>query len=460
MTLLPQSIAPRLIAFILAAITLSQSFSLWDALMTGHRAHAGVAHSQIFEQVEATLRLLNTLPAPSWDDTVDHLSLANLCYSLTPQPIVTPDRAEARTERLTERLHNLLGRHSAGEPRLRLLDQPDDRCVPYRAVSGRPSVGQPDHHHHDMGGLLISVPLSDGRWLNADARMVIPGVWETIPILSLFSMAVATVVAVLGVVGYETRDLRRLAAAVEQLGRGQTVPRLAEAGPRDVASLIRAFNTMQDRLTRFIQDRTRLLAAISHDLRTPLTSLRLRAELLDDGEAAEQIIATVDEMAIIVRSTLEFASSDAVVEPSRVVELTSLVDSLVQDMAAIGMDVHFEESPRINMECRPIAIRRAVRNLVENAVRYGERAQLRCRRVDAVALIEIDDNGPGIPEDRLTEVVKPFTRLENSRNAGTGGIGLGLAIASDIVAAHGGTLDLTNTPSGLRASLRLPLPHG
>jgi signal transduction histidine kinase len=273
-------------------------------------------------------------------------------------------------------------------------------------------------------------------------------------------MTAAIILIVVWVVSHETRSLRRLAAAVEQLGRGQSAPGVPETGPSEVVALIHAFNTMQDRLTRFIHDRTRLLAAISHDLRTPLTSLRLKAELLDDSDVAEQMISTIEEMGAIVQSTLDFARADAAAEPSRNIDMTSLVDSLVEDMAALGMDVVFEDSPRIDVECRPTAIRRAVRNLIENAIRYGVRARVRCRQSGRSVFVEIDDEGPGIPEEDLVQVLKPFVRLDASRNAATGGVGLGLAISSDIVAAHGGDLVLTNLQSGLRATLRIPLPQG
>jgi len=456
MRLLPRRIFPRLVLPLLLAIMLSQAVGLSETLRGEHRLNRTLAHSQIFEQIEATLRLLEATPRERWAETVEHLSLSDLCFAIDPAAQI--EAGGDSDPQMRQRLANLLRLYAAGPPRLARLAPHDTLCQSYAPVSGHPHAGKPDHSH-DFSGLAIAVPLKDGRWLNARARLVLPPVWEPSTLISLLVLAGGTILGVFLVVSHETRSLRRLAAAVEQLGRGQPVPRVPESGPSEVVALIRAFNTMQDRLTRFIQDRTRLLAAISHDLRTPLTSLRLKAELLDDPELGEQMIATIEEMTAIVQSSLDFARSDATVEESREIDLTSLADSLVEDMAELGLDVRFAESPRLPLQGRPSALRRALRNLIENAVRYGRHAEVRCWREGACAMVAVADNGPGIPEADLAEVIKPFVRLENSRNRATGGVGLGLAIANDIIVAHGGTLTLRNrAPQGLEALIALPLP--
>ncbi|MEO0035607.1 MAG: osmolarity sensor protein EnvZ [Pseudomonadota bacterium] len=456
MRLLPRRIFPRLVLPLLLALGLSQAVWLCEAFQGQHRLKRGLVHSQVFEQIEATLRLLAAIPAERWDQTVEYLSLSDLCYAIGSGPAVA-DAAEA-DPLLADRLASLLRLYAAGPPRLAMLAAGSRPCAAYEAVSGSPHAGPADHSH-DFGALAIAVPLADGRWLNAHARLVLPPVWERPTVISLLVLAGVTIGGVFLLVSHETRSLRRLAAAVERLGRGETVPRVPEEGPSEVVALIRAFNVMQDRLTRFIQDRTRLLGAISHDLRTPLTSLRLKAELLDDPELAGQMTATLAEMETIVRSSLDFARNDATSEPSREIDLTALVDSLVEDMAELGQEVAFADSPRLTLPARPTALRRALRNLIENAVRYGHRARVGCRRADGAALVEIADDGPGIPDDQVAEVVKPFVRLESSRNRATGGVGLGLAIAADIVAAHGGSLTLRNrAEGGLTATVSLPLP--
>jgi signal transduction histidine kinase len=214
---------------------------------------------------------------------------------------------------------------------------------------------------------------------------------------------------------------------------------------------------MQERLRRFVGDRTRMLAAIGHDLRTPITSLKLRAELLDDEEARTKMLATLDEMQRMSEATLAFARDDAATEPTRVVDLAALLDSIADDLAEMGKPVTFIESPRLPYPCRPTALKRAVANLVENAIQYGERARVSLESRSVGPVIVVDDDGPGIPEERLDDVFKPFVRLEESRNRATGGAGLGLSIARSIVLSHGGDLVLANRKGGgLRAEIRLP----
>ena len=215
---------------------------------------------------------------------------------------------------------------------------------------------------------------------------------------------------------------------------------------------------MQERLSRFIADRTRLLAALGHDLRTPITSLRLRAELLDDEEAKQRIVETLDEMQRMVESTLAFAREEAQAEPVRETDLAALVEGTVEDLSELGLEVRLVASEPVVARIRSAAVRRALRNLIENAVRYGKRARVGLVREGEEAVVRVDDDGPGIPVDKLEEVFEPFVRLDPSRSSETGGVGLGLAIARGIARAHGGEVSLVNRPEGgLRACLRLPL---
>jgi signal transduction histidine kinase len=232
---------------------------------------------------------------------------------------------------------------------------------------------------------------------------------------------------------------------------------LPERGPEEVRRTTAAFNAMQERLHRFIDDRTRLLAAISHDLRTPITTLRLRAEFVEDEETRARILATLDEMQRMVEATLAFASEQASRDATRTVDLVGLVESVVGELVDLGADVQLEPSGRLPYPCRPTALTRALRNLVENAVRYGERARVRVVSDAAGVAIVVEDDGPGIAQDQIEAAFAPFVRLEGSRSPDTGGIGLGLAIARTIARAHGGDVTLANrTGGGLAATLSLP----
>jgi signal transduction histidine kinase len=254
-----------------------------------------------------------------------------------------------------------------------------------------------------------------------------------------------------------TRAMADLAAAAERLGRGETVPPVPERGPKDVRQTTRAFNRMHGRLQRFVQDRTRMLAAISHDLRTPLTSLRLRAEFVDDNDTRTKILETLDEMERMTEATLAFAREEARREDTRTVDLAALVESLCEDLCDLGMEVTYSGPPSLLYPCRSVSLKRALRNLIENAVTYGRRALVTLAPADHEVQIAIDDDGPGIPEADFERAFAPFVRLEESRSQETGGIGLGMAIARSIVRGHGGDITLANRASGgLRVTLHLP----
>jgi signal transduction histidine kinase len=273
-------------------------------------------------------------------------------------------------------------------------------------------------------------------------------------LLSSLAVAVVAIIAV----QTQTRSLRALADASDRFGRGETVAALVAAGPSEVAAVTRAFNTMQERLSLFIRDRLKLLAGISHDLRTPLTTLRLKAEFVEDEKVREGIIATVDELTVIAEATLAFTRAEATTEATEAVDLHCLVGEVTEAFRLTDADVVVAPFPPLIYACRPVALKRSLRNLIENAVRYGGNARVSAVTHQGAATIAVDDDGPGVPLDRIEDAFQPFVRLEPSRSTETGGIGLGLAIARSIVKAHGGTLTLANRPEGgLRAEIRLPL---
>jgi len=248
-----------------------------------------------------------------------------------------------------------------------------------------------------------------------------------------------------------------LAAAVRGFGVNPQAPPIAESGPRELRQVIRTFNEMQAQIQKFVSYRTMMLAAISHDLRTPLTLLRLRAENVENGDEREKMLATIAEMETMIAATLAFARDEAKAEPRRPTDLTALVASIVHDMADAGRPVTLDPAEPIVALCQPAALKRALINLIDNAIQYGKAAHLAVATTAAECVITVDDEGPGIPEAELQRVFQPFYRLEESRSRDTGGIGLGLAIALSIVQAHGGTITLSNRPNGgLRAALTLP----
>jgi signal transduction histidine kinase len=254
-----------------------------------------------------------------------------------------------------------------------------------------------------------------------------------------------------------TAPLASLSAAAERLGNDLNAPPIPETGTIETRQASHAFNTMQSRLRGLVENRTRMLAAISHDLRTPLTLLRLRTENVDNATEREKMLATIAELDAMVATALAFARDEAATEERRPTDLAALVQSIVDDMADMDLPVTMEPAAPVVQHCRPAALKRAIPNLIDNAAKYGKQANVAIETSPKTITITIDDQGPGIAEQELSRVFEPFYRVEDSRNPETGGVGLGLAIALSAVQAHGGEIVLANRPSGgLRASVALP----
>jgi signal transduction histidine kinase len=310
--------------------------------------------------------------------------------------------------------------------------------------------------------LQVAVPLTDGPWLIFATGLPAGGpAYSAQFLLSMAMMAIIILVVSVWAVRRVTAPLASLATAAERLGRDVGAPPLPEAGTTETRRAARAFNNMQMRLRALIDNRTRLLAAISHDLRTPLTLLRLRAETVENAHERDKMLATIAEMDSLIGTALQFARDEGASEPRKEVDITAIVQGVVDEMSGAGLTVCMKPAARILYKCQPLALRRAVRNLLDNAVKYGKSGRAELDVAERSIEISIDDDGPGIPEDELSRVLEPFYRLEQSRGRDTGGVGLGLAIAQAIAQAHGGTVTLLNRPvGGLRAKIVLPRVAG
>jgi len=305
---------------------------------------------------------------------------------------------------------------------------------------------------------LVQTQLADGTRIVFDARLPqAAGDWPLRMFLSLALVLVSVLIVSLVAVRWVTRPLDVLADAADELGRNINRPPLSESGPAEVVRAARAFNTMQARLSHYLQDRTRFLAAMSHDLKTPITRLRLRAELLDDPALRAKFTADLTEMESMVQATLDFMRGVDADEKPAMIDVPSLLESLQADLRECGGDVQVDASRVRPYVGRPQALKRCLMNLMHNAIQYGGSAQVTATdRTDCLE-IRVRDSGPGIPEDDLERVFEPYLRLENSRNRDTGGTGLGLAIARSIARTHGGDVQLHNLATGgLEAVVRLP----
>ena len=457
MTWRPRTLRAQLVLLILGALLAAQAVSLWlffDERGLAVRAALGLEAAGRAANVAL---LLEEAPEALRPSILRAANSPLVRFSLGAAPVVhRNDRGAGRA--VAARVRDLLGDGADREVRVELHEVgPQRRDVP------RPMARM----HREMMGvplaaveMRLSIALSDGRWLNVATRFHRPPLqWPWAAMVSFLMTAAAT----LGVAGWFllsriTGPLARLAAAADRLGRGEDVAPLPEAGPEEVRELTAAFNRMQDRLTRFVADRTQLLAALGHDLRSPLTAMRVRAEMVDDDETRERLIATVEEMREMVEATLAFARGVTIAEASEPVDLASLLADLKTDLEETGTSVALSAAPGTVARIRPTALRRALRNLLDNACRYGGGAELTLETQGDEARIVVADRGPGIPEADLERAFDPFVRLEASRSRDTGGTGLGLSIARTIVQAHGGDLRLANRPEGgLAATLSLPL---
>ena len=308
--------------------------------------------------------------------------------------------------------------------------------------------------------LILSAQLPDGRWLNARMVAPRPNPWLALrPAVATLLTYLIILAAMVWVAMRLARPLRALTAAAEKFqGRGEA-PHVAPSGPADLRRAIDAFNAMGQRVSAMLDEKDRMLGAIGHDLRTPLASLRIRAESVEPEDERAPMIATIEEMAAMLDDTLALARSGRAAETPRVVDLSALADTVVEELRALGQDVEMESGERLTAKVQPNLLRRAIRNLVENGVKYGGAARVAVRDPGSgeQIAIEVSDRGPGIAEGELARVQEPFYRVEPSRSRETGGSGLGLTLARAAAQAHGGSLLLENLPEGgFKASILLP----
>ena len=441
MRLWPRSLAGRLAALLVFTLVVAQVVSFVLFARERVTTFRGAFLEDMATRIVSLVELLEEAPPELHRRLVTTASSAFLRIDIAADPVLAPN--ESGPPGLRARL--------AGE----LRKSQDDVRVALGPVSWRARErGTPRHRPAPWANL--SVRLATGQWLNASADA--PPVPRLGPVFLASFVISAIAVAAVGAYGMQraSRPLHQLAIAANRLGRGEAFE-LSETGPRETRETNIAFNRMRERIDRFLRDRTSMLAAVAHDLRTPITSLRLRAEFIEDGETKAKILETLDEMQAMAEGVLAFARGDAETEPTRPTDLTAQMESLVEDAAAAGKRVRFEDSPKVTLACRPFALRRALGNLIDNATFYGGRASARVESDSDGVRFVIDDDGPGIPETELERVFEPFVRLEGSRNRATGGVGLGLAIARTIARGHGGDVRLENrAEGGLRAILTLP----
>ena len=434
--LLPDTLGGRIILLLLAGLLTFHLGSLWLHQADTEALLGTTRERQMADGLVAAKRVLDTLPAAARDRTAHDLSSASLDLHWTAASTVRlTDETSTRIVAVRSRLRELVPDLAETDMRLGYAD---------------------DDPVEDARHLLVgAMRLADGTWLNFSAALFRPAAPEHATLLSTSAMAVGILVLGLVVVRLIGRPLRALSDAADRIGGTAPLALMPEEGPREVRHAARAFNLMQVRIDRMIADRTQALAAVSHDLRTPIARLRLRAGFVEDAELQRQIDADLDEMDAMIGTTLAYLRGDQEAEPMRPTDLAAILETLCDDASDAGKDARYDGPAQARLTGRLVALKRAFANLIDNALHYGGAANVRLRAAEAAIVVDIEDCGQGIPEAQMDAVFEPFCRLDPAR--GRGGSGLGLTIARQAVEAHGGTIVLANRPEGgLHVTVRLP----
>ncbi|HEY1900620.1 MAG TPA: ATP-binding protein [Steroidobacteraceae bacterium] len=321
------------------------------------------------------------------------------------------------------------------------------------------TLGRPGAESFERGGQLFDVKVGMPGGDSLLFRLAQGQRGAPLPrslLFNLILLAVLVAIAIYAVTRGITRPLSELARAAEAVGRDLRQPPLVERGSLELRDAARAFNTMQERMQRHVDSRTRVLAAMSHDLKTPLTRLRLRMATLNDSDVQTRAEHDLDEMESMVHGALTLLRGLNDDEPAEAVDINELLSNLQREFIEMGTPFEVLGRARALYAGKPMALKRCLTNLISNAIKFGGGVSVHVEDGAAV-VIKVCDQGPGIPVEHLARVFEPFYRVESSRNRDTGGTGLGLCIARDIAQAHGGALVLANLPKrGLQVTLTLP----
>lgn len=465
----PRSLLARMLILLVAGLLVAQGITVWLMLSDRNRSlHHALAVTSA-QSVAAVVRLAEGLPEAERRDLVDAFDLPLHRLSLDEPWAPAPEGSTGFRARLfSSMIARMLPENHRVHVQALELDPRQQR-----ARAAHPAAGRGERHLRwqqetserrvrlppRLAAMRIQVALPDGTVLTFHQALPEEALAQPVRLLAavavlLLSVLVLSVIAARQLVG----PLRQLADAATRLGRDIRSAPVPEQGALEVRQAARAFNTMQRRLQRYIEDRGRILTAVSHDLKTPITRMRLRTELLDDEALGNRFRRDLDDMEAMVTATLEFMRGTEDPEPVAAVDMEALADSLGEDVREAGFAFARSGSAPRPYPGRPLALKRCLGNLLDNAMHHGAGpVEVALADSPGKLLIRVLDRGPGIPEAELERVCEPFHRLESSRSRNTGGTGLGLGIARNIARAHGGDLTLHNRcGGGLEARLELP----
>lgn len=494
-SLLPKSLFGRTLLVLVSGLLASTLVGAWIYSYDRAQALRDVGGAAVAERIANLVRLVEEAPRDWQDRIVSASSDTAFIVGLAGEPL---DQAGASlgdqslTETFKSMLLDRLSPPANNAPIVTVTSLSCADCTPgsadascagcasalFNACEGcNPATTASDHHESESEGehetgpeatheqsdwfasVAVSWPLNDGRWLNLTTGL--PGggpAFSNRFLMSMSAVAVIVLAMTIWVVRRVTSPLAALARAAHRLGQDLNSPPMAETGTAETRQAAQAFNLMQSRLRAVVDNRTQTLSAISHDFRTPLTLLRLRIENVENPSERSKMLAAISDLDTMVASALEFVQAESGAAQFRTTDLSALLQSIVDDFADAGRPVKLISSAEIRYGCDQLKLKRAITNLIDNAVKYGGSASVKSLLHKEGIEILIEDEGPGISDDKLSHVMEPLYRLENSRSRETGGMGLGLAIAASIIRSHGGSLTLTNRhEGGLTARIFLPV---
>lgn len=470
MTWLFDTIKGRVVAVLVLFLSASHVLGLWLYAQKSEEAATLLHDALLAEQMALIIRLAERLPAAERPAMLEALSGPTARITLPPsdaarQPLPEGSRAHA--------FEHLLGvfLDRATRESTRLAYAPGGNIEGLDSLLAKVSSsvhGERDHLPSQpladiraVGIVNADIALADGSWVRFAAPLLSVSPFSPLKLgIPLAAMLLSVLLIAGWVLHRWTQPLTQFAAAAEQFGTNIHSPALSETGPSEVRTAARTVNLMQERIRRLVEDRTAFAAAIAHDLGTPITRLHLRAHEIEEEGTRSRMLADLEQMRHMIAATLEFARLEFAAEPTETLDLSSLVQSVCDDYFDAGQYVTVQALPPITIASKPIALRRALGNLLENAFKYGTRARVAMAATAQHVRIAIQDDGPGIPRDLMEEAFRPFRRLTPADGEATAGTGLGLSIARSIVRGLGGEIELTNHANGgLQVMVLLPRSH-
>jgi signal transduction histidine kinase len=482
MSIIPKSLAGRTLLVLLVGLTLSNLIGL--AVYSGERHLALTTQSgrNVAERIATVVTTFEEAEPPARRTLARSMWAPGFSVLWTEQSAVPIEDRSWRAGLIRAAISGAIGDYPTDRIRVVQRETGGLGAPPARRDRPRGSLMAGEMHMRHMRDMGMAMPmngpmehmmrawqagqvleaslqLTDGSWLNFALLTARPEpLWPSRLLLSILVMTVGVIALSVWAVRRATGPLAAFSRVAERLGRDVNAPPVTEDGPSEVSQLARAFNEMQRRLRTFVQDRTQMLAAISHDLRTPITRLRLRADFVEDEEQRQKMLADLEQMEAMIAATLAFAREEANEEPRKPFDLAVLLLDLCDTASDSGHAVAYSGAAAATYTGRPVALERVFANLIDNAVKYGGGAEVSLAAARDRVTVTVEDDGPGIPEGQMEQVFAPFYRLEASRSRDTGGVGLGLASVRSIVRAHGGEVLLANREEGgLRVTVDLPL---